>query len=56
MSIKTLGGQRVVGYVPAPGSNEVTRLLRLRVVAGDNFINFVLLSINLMFEGHSNNT
>jgi E3 ubiquitin-protein ligase NEDD4 len=27
---------RIVGYVPPPGSNERTRLLRLKVVAGHN--------------------
>ena len=27
---------RIVGYVPPPGSNERTRLLRLKVIAGHN--------------------
>ncbi len=29
-------GRRIVGYVPPEGSNERTRLLRLKVVAGHN--------------------
>ena len=27
---------RIVGYVPPPGSNERTKLLRLKVIAGHN--------------------
>ena len=27
---------RIVGYVPAPGSQERTKLLKLKVIAGHN--------------------
>ena len=33
MSVKS---NRVLGYVPPPGSNERTKLLRLKVIAGHN--------------------
>ena len=36
--MSTFEGKEIVGYVPPPGTNEHTKLLRLKIAAGHNLI------------------